>query len=273
MTARPVEFPDTHLPNVIDLDGVGQSYDGGQTWVLRECNLLIEDKPNQGQFVVVLGISGSGKSHLLRYVAGLQQPTEGEVLIHEKPREESPPASMVFQRYSSLDWYSALRNVELPLQIRGVPKAERREQAMEMLEKVGLADHYKKFAQYPRLSGGQLQRVAIARSLIANPEIILMDEPFGALDGLTRYQMQMLLAELWLSMKSTVLFVTHDLEEAVFLGDDIYVLDPRFGKITGHVAVDLPFERTRETKHTHRFKELVLEVEDMLIRTGEPLET
>lgn len=263
----PVGFENTHLPDIVELRGVSQSYDGGESWVLRGLNLLIEDKSNQGEFVVIMGISGSGKSHLLRYIAGLQKPTEGQVLVHGTPRDDKA-ISMVFQRYSSFPWYTVRENVELPLRIRGVPKAERRERAMEMIEKVGLLGHEKKFAQSPGLSGGQLQRVAIARSLIANPEIVLMDEPFGALDGLTRYQMQQLLCGLWTELESTVIFVTHDMEEAVLLGDDIYILDPRIGQISSHIHVDLPFKRDLDTKSRPEFMRHVMEVERALVETG-----
>jgi NitT/TauT family transport system ATP-binding protein len=265
-----VEFRNTELPDIVELRRISQSYDGGQNWILRDLNLLIEDKPKQGQFVVLLGISGSGKSTVLRYIAGLQEPTSGEIFIDGKPAN-GQSISMVFQQYSSFPWYSVLQNVELPLKLRRVPKKERRERAMEMIARVGLAGHERKFAQYPLLSGGQLQRVAIARSLIADPRIILMDEPFGALDGLTRYEMQVMLANLWESLQSTIIFVTHDLTEAVFLGDDIYILDPRIGRISAHIPVGLPLHRDHETKRTPEFLRHVAEVEAALTETGTPL--
>ena len=169
-----------NLPPIIELQDVGQSYDGGENWIIKNCNLSIPDKPAQGEFVVILGMSGCGKSTILRYIAGLQKPTEGQVLIHGKPMDEAPRVSMVFQRYSSLPWLTVLDNVSLALQYKGVDKKERHEQAMDIIKKVGLEGHENKYAQYPTLSGGQLQRVAIARSIVANPEILLMDEPFGA---------------------------------------------------------------------------------------------
>ena len=193
-----VNFTDTPArDNIIELRNIGQSYDGGQSWIIKGLNMLIEDKPDQGQFIVLLGMSGSGKSTLLRYIAGLQEPTEGEVLIKGKPVSDKQRVSMVFQQYSSMPWMTVLDNVALALEYKGVNKKERYAQAMELIELVGLAGHEKKYAQYPALSGGQLQRVAIARSIIANPEIILMDEPFGALDIKTRIQMQELLVNLW----------------------------------------------------------------------------
>jgi NitT/TauT family transport system ATP-binding protein len=161
----------SQLPNIIELREIGQSYDGGRNWVIRDLEFIIEDKPEQGQFVVILGMSGSGKSTLLRYIANLQTPTVGRVLLHGKPVNESRRVSMVFQEYSSLPWMTVLDNVALALQYQGVGRDEREARAMDMIRTVGLDGHEKKYAQYPALSGGQLQRVAIARSLIANPEI------------------------------------------------------------------------------------------------------
>jgi NitT/TauT family transport system ATP-binding protein len=136
---------------------------------------------------------------------------------------------------------------------------------MEIIQKVGLDGHQHKFAQYPTLSGGQLQRVAIARSIIANPEILLMDEPFGALDINTRLQMQDLLAELWLEFHPTVIFVTHDISEAVYLGDDIFIMKAAPSQFVEHIKVDLPFNRSRELKRDPHFMELVHEVEDRMV--------
>jgi NitT/TauT family transport system ATP-binding protein len=261
-----VEFINTELKDVVELRQVSQTYDDGRTYVIKDLNLLIEDKPDQGQFVVILGESGCGKSTMLRYIAGLQEPSSGEVRINERVRTNEA-ISMVFQQYSSLPWRTVLRNIMLPLEIKGVDRREAREKAMEMIKTVGLSGHEKKFAQYPILSGGQLQRVAIARSLISNPEIILMDEPFGALDTNTRFKMQLMLAELWDNLKCTVIFVTHDIQEAVFLGDDIYILSVNPANIVNHIAVDLPFHRDRQTKRSKRFSELVQEVEDALLAT------
>ncbi|HLF65960.1 MAG TPA: ABC transporter ATP-binding protein [Saprospiraceae bacterium] len=257
------------LPNIIDMRGIGQSYDGGQNWVIRDLNFVIEDKPDQGQFVVILGMSGSGKSTVLRYIANLQTPTVGEVLIHGKPVSESKRVSMVFQEYSSLPWMTVLDNVALALRYQGVSRAERNVRAMEIMKIVGLEGHEKKYAQYPTLSGGQLQRVAIARSLIANPEIIMMDEPFGALDIKTRMQMQDLLMDLWSKFHFTVVFVTHDITEAVFLGDDIYIMKSQPSKFVRHIHVDLPLERSLETKRNPHFVEIVHHVEDAMIEVSE----
>jgi NitT/TauT family transport system ATP-binding protein len=255
--------------NIITMEGIDQSYDGGQTWIMKDLEFLIEDKPAQGQFVVIMGMSGCGKSTLLRYIAGLQKPTNGTVLVNNKPVDRKNRVSMVFQQYSSLPWMSVLDNVSLGLRFQGVDKKERNEKAMDLIEMVGLAGHEKKYAQYPTLSGGQLQRVAIARSLLANPEIILMDEPFGALDIRTRLSMQELLSDIWLKLHPTIIFVTHDISEAVYLADDIYIMKSAPSKFVEHIHVDLPFERTKETKRIAHFTELVHEVEDTMIRVAE----
>lgn len=258
-------FHDSEQKNIIDLRGISHTYDGGESYILKDLDFLVEDKPAQGQFVVILGPSGCGKSTVLRYIAGLQTPSEGQVLVHDKAISSENRVGMVFQQYSSLPWLTVLDNVGLALAYQGVTEKERRERAMEMISKVGLAGHENKFAQYPTLSGGQLQRVAIARSLMANQEILLMDEPFGALDINTRLQMQDLLAELWLDIHPTVIFVTHDISEAVYLGDDIYIMKKAPSRFVEHIPVDLPLHRDREMKRDQRFTDLVREVEDRMI--------
>jgi NitT/TauT family transport system ATP-binding protein len=265
-----VKFEDTTArANIIELKDIGQSYDGGQSWIIKGLNMLIEDKPDQGQFIVLLGMSGSGKSTLLRYIAGLQEPTEGQVLIKGKPVTDKQRVSMVFQQYSSLPWMTVLDNVALALDYQGITKKDRYARAMEMIEMVGLTGHEKKYAQYPALSGGQLQRVAIARSIIANPEIILMDEPFGALDIKTRIQMQDLLVDLWHRFSSTILFVTHDISEAVYLADDIFIMKSPPSNIVEHIDIDLPLRRDNSTKRDKHFTELVHHVEDTMMKIAE----
>ena len=259
----------TGLPNIIELRDIGQSYDGGENWIIEGLDFLIEDIPGIGQFIVILGMSGSGKSTLLRYVAGLQAPTKGAVLIKGKPIGEADRVSMVFQQYSSLPWMTVLDNVSLALRYKGTSKSERNDRAMEIIKMVGLDGHEKKYAQYPTLSGGQLQRVAIARSLIANPEIILMDEPFGALDIRTRIQMQDMLINIWQQFQSTVIFVTHDISEAVYLGQEIYILKSQPSKFVEHIKIDLGESRSHETKRDPHFIELVHQVEDTMIKVSE----
>lgn len=261
-----VYFPNTSLPDIIELRKVSQSYDGGETFIIKDMDLLVEDKPETGQFVVILGPSGCGKSTVLRYVAGLQEPTSGEVLIKEKTRTEKDRIGMVFQQYSSFPWMTVLENVELGLKFKGMPKKERREKAMEMIEIVGLAGHEKKYAQYPTLSGGQLQRVAIARSLLVNNEIILMDEPFGALDTKTRLKMQDFIIDVWEQVHPTILLVTHDISEAVYLADDILIMSNPPAQFIEHIEVDLPMHRTRQIKRDKRFIDLMYYIEDQMMK-------
>lgn len=260
-----IDFVNTTLPDIIELKNINMSYDGGKNYVIKDLNFLIEDKPNQGQFVVILGLSGCGKSSLLRFICGLQKPTSGEIFIKGKPRSEASPIGMVFQQYSSFPWLSVLDNVALGLQYKGVPKKERREKAMEMIKIVGLEGHEKKYAKYPLLSGGQLQRIAIARSLVTDPEIIVMDEPFCSLDLNTRLQLQNLLCDIWSKLHSTIIFVTHDLPEAVYLGDDIYIMRACPGKIVEKIHVDLPLKRDATIKRTQHFLDIVNDVENKMI--------
>lgn len=266
---KPVNFIDrSDLDNIIELRQISQSYDGGQNFIIEGLDFLVENKPNQGQFIVILGMSGCGKSTILRYIANLQKPSSGEVLIHGKPINKDVRVGMVFQQYSSLPWMTVLENVALGMRYKGIPEKERREKAMEIIEMVGLAGHEKKYAQYPTLSGGQLQRVAIARSLMANPEILLMDEPFGALDISTRLQMQELLSQLWLQFHPTVVFVTHDIAEAVYLADDIYIMKSAPSRFVEHIHIDLPMERHRDIKREPHFMNLVQEVEDRMVKVA-----
>ncbi len=260
-----IEMKNTELPDIIALNNVSQSYDGGKTYIIKDLNLLIEDIPDRGQFIVILGPSGCGKSTILRYVAGLQKPTKGDVLIHNKKRTEEDRIGMVFQQYSSFPWMTVLNNVSLGLKYRGLRKKERYEKAMEMLKIVGLDGHEEKYAQYPSLSGGQLQRVAIARSLLVNYEIILMDEPFGALDTNTRLRMQDFLIGVWEKVQPTIVLVTHDISEAVYLSDDIYIMSNAPAQFIEHIKVNLPYERDRTIKRDPNFVELVQYIEDKMM--------
>jgi NitT/TauT family transport system ATP-binding protein len=264
-----VQFVNTELPDIIELKNISQSYDGGKSFVIQDFNLLIEDKPNQGQFVILLGPSGCGKSTILRYIAGLQQPTSGQVLIDGVPRADKDRIGMVFQQYSSFPWMTVLENVALGLEFKNISKKDREEQAMEMIKVVGLEGHENKFAQYPRLSGGQLQRVAIARSLLVNSRILLMDEPFGALDTRTRLHMQDFLIDVWQKVKPTIILVTHDISEAVYLGDDIYIQSIAPSNISSHIGVDLPFDRGREIKRDAHFMDLVYKIEDKMMEVAD----
>jgi NitT/TauT family transport system ATP-binding protein len=258
---------------VLELRNIRQTYfdEKKQTdfVVFDNFSLAIEDYEKMGQFAVIMGKSGCGKSTLLRYWTGLQKPTSGEVLINGKPLDESQSIPMVFQQYSSLEWYSVLENVALPLTLKGVSTKEAQHKAMEMIKVVGLEGHEDKYAKSPQLSGGQLQRVAIARSLVANPSMILLDEPFGALDGFTRAKMQFFLLDLFqksevADLNPTVILVTHDPREAVLLGNDIYIMEANPGRIIKHLKPELPDQRDRSIRKNSRFVEIVSYVEDVM---------
>lgn len=250
-----------HTSDIINLVNINQIYSehNPPNVVFRDFNLDIKDIENHGQFITIMGKSGCGKSTLLRYISGLQVPTSGEVYIYGKKRTDKDRIPMVFQQYTSFEWKTVLQNVALPLILKGVPKNEANEKAMEMIKIVGLAGHENKWAKYPILSGGQLQRVAIARNLVVNPQILLMDEPFGALDTVTRKQIQSFLRSIFESAKidPTVVFVTHSESEAVFLSTDIIILDAGPATIRQHIKVDLPKVRNDEVRYSHDFTEYV----------------
>jgi len=205
-----------------------------------------------------------GKSSVLRYIAGLQQPTSGEVLIHGKPRAPDFHVSMVFQKYSSFPWLKVIENIEFGLTIKGLSKKERREKALDMVKVVGLEGQEYKYPS--ELSGGQQQRVAIARSLLCNSQILLMDEPYGALDISTRLKMQDFLADIWQKSLSdmTIIFVTHDVSEAVYLGDEIWIMGANPGRIVERINIDIPLTRAKEMKRDKKFQEYVFHIEDRL---------
>jgi len=253
-------------PNVLELRGVSKSFvnpDGRVFQAIKDVNLTVRDEPGVGEFRVFLGPSGCGKSTILNIVAGLFAPTTGEALVRGKMvAGPGPDRGMVFQSYSSYPWLTVLDNVAFGLMLRGVPRRERETTARTWIKKVGLEGSEKK---YPRqLSGGMRQRVAIARTLAARPQIILMDEPFGALDVQTRLGMQNLINELWEEIEGTILFVTHDIAEAVYLADKIHILSANPGTIVEEVTVDLPLHRTEDLKNTARFRELETVVLDKI---------
>ena len=209
---------------------------GNRTEAVRDVSFDIMDKPDSGEIVVFLGPSGCGKSTILKAVAGLLAPTEGEILVDgSRVTDVGRDRGMVFQAYTSFGWLTVRENVEYGLKLQGVRKSERRKVSDAILKSVGLAD----FAdRYPKdLSGGMKQRVAIARTLVNKPRVVLMDEPFGALDPQTRWGMQSLLLDISRNENNTILFVTHDVSEAVYLSDTIYVLSHRPARILHKVDV------------------------------------
>jgi len=236
---------------------------GRSTEAVREVSLDIIDKPGVGEIVVFLGPSGCGKSTILKSVAGLLPPTRGEVLVEGKPVEGvGRDRGMVFQAYTSFGWLTVRENVEYGLRLRSIARDERRKLSDKYLKSVGLdefADHYPK-----DLSGGMKQRVAIARTLINQPKLVLMDEPFGALDPQTRWGMQSLLLDVSRSEDNTILFVTHDVSEAVYLADTIYVLAPRPTHILHRI--DVPFFANRDIglKSSTEFRNVEKKLLDLL---------
>lgn len=225
----------------------------------------IDLEVGRGGFVSLIGPSGCGKSTLLRLVGGLISPTAGLVEVNGKDTTAARldrEYGMVFQTATLLEWRRVRANVELPLEIMEKDKGGRRERAEAMLDLVGLAE----FADhYPwQLSGGMQQRVSIARALAFEPSILLMDEPFGALDEMTRERMQAELLRIWSETRTTVVFVTHSIPEAVFLSTRVVIMSPRPGRITRTVDIDLPRPRTPETRQDQRFFELLTSVRDGL---------
>ena len=248
---------------IVSIQNVSKLYGGsaGRTHALSQVSLDIEP----GEFVSLLGPSGCGKSTLLRLVADLIEPSEGRITIKGKtPRQarQDREYGIVFQSPVLYDWRSVLRNVQLPLEVMKVAPAERDTRAREMLALVGLKDFE---GHYPwQLSGGMQQRVSIARALSFKPSILLMDEPFGALDELTRERMNTELLNIWSQTDTTVIFVTHSIAEAVFLSSRVVVMSPRPGRIERFVRIDLPRPRDIVTRESPRFFELVTEVRECL---------
>ena len=209
---------------------------------LSDVSLAIE----ANEFVSIVGRSGCGKTTLLNIVAGLLRPTDGETLINGQPVEgPGLDRGMVFQNSALFPWLTALENIEFGPRNLGAPKAERRRLAQELIELVHLGGFEKKFPR--ELSGGMQQRVAIARALATDPEILLMDEPFGALDELTRAEMQSELLRIWQARKKTVIFITHSIPEAIYLSDRVVVLSPHPGRVRKIVNIDLARPRQRSS--------------------------
>lgn len=244
------------LTPIVEITGVTRTFvspTGEEFTAIKDVNLVIEDNPERGEMRAVLGPSGCGKSTLLNMVAGLDKPTTGTVKVEGKLIEgPGPDRGMVFQNYSSMPWMNVLQNVAYGLELRGMKRAERESRAADLIKQVGLSGHETK---YPKdLSGGMRQRVAIARTLAVEPNIILMDEPFGALDVGTRVEMQDMLLRINEELEPTILFVTHDIGEAVYLADRIYIFSASPGTIVDTVEIDLPHDRTRDVKHSARFR-------------------
>ena len=241
----------------LKIDNVYKEYQGrnGKTIALNGVSLDIKEN----EFICVVGPSGCGKSTLLNIIAGLLEPTIGTVSLDGKVIEGTGvERGVVFQQYALFPWRTVLKNVMFPLEMKKVPKAEAEAIARKYIKSVGLEGFEKSFPK--ELSGGMKQRVAIARAYAANPEVLLLDEPFGALDAQTRVQLQSELLETWEKEKKTCFFITHDVDEAVILAQRVIIMSARPGRIKKIVDIDIPYPRTQATKTDPRFLELKSEI-------------
>ncbi len=238
----------------IDIDHVSHVYASAEGGVpaLEDVSM----KVGAGKFIVIVGPSGCGKTSLLMMMAGLRDHTEGKIHVHGAPIPKPDPerVGVIFQEASLFPWLTTYDNIEFPLSLRGMSKEERRKRSQPMLDLVGL----KGFGErYPHeLSGGMKQRVSIARGLVQDPPVLLMDEPFAALDEQTRMTMGHELLRIWETTSKTVVFITHSLTEAVYLADEVYVMSPRPGRMIDHIMIDLPRPRTYEMMATDTFGRL-----------------
>jgi NitT/TauT family transport system ATP-binding protein len=248
---------------MISLTSVSRSFAGpaGQVEALREIDLEVAE----GEFVAVVGRSGCGKSTLLRLIAGLLPPTAGEVRVSgERVTRPRRDMAMMFQRPALLPWRSVIDNVLLPVQIFGWRKAAHRDRAQQLLELTGLAGFEKRLPH--ELSGGMQQRVALCRSLIARPQVLLMDEPFSALDALTREELSGELQRIHMDNGATIVFVTHSIDEAVLLADRVVVLSPRPGRIREILDIKIPRPRTLgRTAHLDEVARCSAELHELLL--------
>jgi len=246
----------------IAIDKVSKTYltvSGESVCALNEVSLDVE----KGEFLAIVGPSGCGKSTLLRIVAGLLRPSSGQVILDG--REVKGPISgvgFVFQRPVLFNWHKVIGNVLAPVDFAGCRKRDYVDKAKELLALVGLSSFEDKYPS--ELSGGMQQRVAIARALILGPSILIMDEPFGALDALTRDQLNLELLRIWREGRQTVLFVTHDIQEAVLLGDRVAVFTERPGRVKETISVDLPRPRGVEIKSDNRFGKTVVRIYNLI---------
>jgi NitT/TauT family transport system ATP-binding protein len=255
----------TERRSVVSLRNVRKQFGRGGVVALEGIDLEV----GAGELISLIGPSGCGKSTLLRIVGDLTDPSGGEVVVNGKPARKARidrDYGIVFQDAVLYDWRTVAKNIALPLEMLGWDRKRRAERVREMLELVELTGFE---GHHPwQLSGGMQQRVSIARALSFDPALLLMDEPFGALDEMTRERLNMELLRIWEQAESTILFVTHSIAEAVFLSTRIVVMSPRPGRIADIVAVDLPQPRTVETREEPRFFELVTQVREILRAGG-----
>lgn len=253
----------TAAHHALEVRGVAKAFPQGkgrETVAIDGVSLHVD----RGEFVCLVGASGSGKSTLLSIVAGLTEPTAGEALLEGLPiAGPSPDRGLVFQGYSLFPWRTVAENVAFGLELAGVAKAEREARVTELLAIMGLEQWAD--SRPSQLSGGMRQRVAIARSLAPRPEVLLLDEPFGALDAHTRMLMQAFLLNLWRETGLTILMVTHDVEEAIYLAERIYVLSSHPGRVKRELQVPFGPERPFEVRRTPEFLDLRDELQQMLL--------
>jgi NitT/TauT family transport system ATP-binding protein len=253
---------------VVEVSGVTKTFPRGNVRALENIDLTLRT----GEFVSLIGPSGCGKSTLLRVIGDLIEPSSGTVVVNGKPARQARSDrdyGIVFQDAVLFDWRTVAKNIALPLELLGWDRTRRKERVQEMLDLVelsGFGDHHPW-----QLSGGMQQRVSIARALAFEPALLLMGEPFGALDEMTRERLNLELLAIWQKLGSTVVFVTHSISEAVFLSTRVVVMSPRPGRIAGIVDIDLPPQRTVETREDARYFELVTEVRELLRLRGEHL--
>jgi NitT/TauT family transport system ATP-binding protein len=255
----------TTVEQVVELEGVRKEFAQGNTIALEGIDLAIA----KGEFVSLIGPSGCGKSTLLRIIGDLIEPSDGRVTVHGKPAHQARldrDYGIVFQNAVLYDWRTVSKNISLPLEMLGWDRARRSKRIEEMLELVeltGFENHHPW-----QLSGGMQQRVSIARALSFSPALLLMDEPFGALDEMTRERLNMELLQIWAETGSTIVFVTHSIAEAVFLSTRVVVMSPRPGRISDLLEIDLPQPRTAALREDPRFFELVTALRESLARGG-----
>jgi NitT/TauT family transport system ATP-binding protein len=259
-TLTPTPAPEPRL-GAISLRSVGILFGEGASAV--EAVRGLDFDVAAGELVSLLGPSGCGKSSVVGAIAGFTPVSSGEVLVDEQPvRSPGPERGVVFQQHTLFPWKTVLENVEFGLKMRGVSRAQRRLEASEILAQVGLGDFLR---HYPdQLSGGMQQRVSLARVLVNRPRVLLMDEPFCSLDAQTRLDMQQMLLELWQELHMTVVFVTHDVDEALFLSDRVLVSSRRPGRIAASLSVDLPRPRSSEVLTSLEFMRLKREALELL---------
>ncbi|HVF62761.1 MAG TPA: ABC transporter ATP-binding protein [Casimicrobiaceae bacterium] len=253
----------------VELVGVTKTYRSGQGRAARETHALeaIDLAIRDGEFVAIVGPSGCGKSTLLRIVAGLLLPSSGEARVGGKLVDRpQTDVGIVFQSPVLLDWRDALANVLVQVELRGLKAAAYRDRALRLLAQVGLTDFVDRFPH--ELSGGMRQRVAIARSLIHDAPLLLFDEPFGALDALTREQMRLDLEALWLSTRKTVVFITHSIDEAVLLADRVVVMSPRPGRIERVFDVRMPRPRGLDARRHREFVDTTERITEIFLARG-----